>query len=131
MLTMRVPSQWIAAVGSVIVGLVIVSLMLGPDVGSAGQAIERCKEFVLTELVAPATAIFSSANDIRAHRSPSRASRVGGEWTLDEPPKGRHWWSVSGYVDSQNGFGALIRSNFVCQLSYLGNGRWILDELLL
>lgn len=33
-------------------------------------------------------------------------------------------YSVTGWVDSQNGFGALVRSNFSIKLVYHGGGRW-------
>jgi len=36
--------------------------------------------------------------------------------------KGRYL--VKGWVDSQNRFGAELRSNFTCTLTYLGNDQW-------
>lgn len=33
-------------------------------------------------------------------------------------------FQVNGYVDSQNGFGAMVRSNFTVILSYNGTGPW-------
>jgi fucose permease len=33
-------------------------------------------------------------------------------------------WLVDSYVDSQNGFGAFIRTRYVAKLMYMGNDRW-------
>lgn len=33
-------------------------------------------------------------------------------------------YAVRGFVDSQNGFGAMIRTQYSCQMQYLGNDRW-------
>jgi len=31
---------------------------------------------------------------------------------------------VTAYVDAENSFGAMLRSNYVCALQYLGNDKW-------
>lgn len=38
-------------------------------------------------------------------------------------------WNVSGYVDSQNGFGALLRSNYRVTVSYQGGTQWHLESI--
>lgn len=38
-------------------------------------------------------------------------------------------FSVSGWVDSQNSFGAMLRTNFVCDVEYAGNDEWRLRNL--
>ena len=37
---------------------------------------------------------------------------------------GNYKYKIVSYVDSQNGFGATIRSNFSVTLSYKGSGDW-------
>ncbi len=61
-----------------------------------------CRTFVQQNLKAPTTAQFPSSN----------------EATIVRLNTGR--WSVLSYVDSENSFGAMIRSDWGCQISYNG-----------
>lgn len=65
-----------------------------PD--AAAQAIQKCRAEVLKSLKAPATAKFS------------------GEHTIPDDAGG---FEVTGNVDSQNSFGALLRSTWLCNSS--------------
>lgn len=38
-------------------------------------------------------------------------------------------YSVHGYVDAENSFGAKIRNHFYCELEYRGNDEWKLIQL--
>jgi hypothetical protein len=38
-------------------------------------------------------------------------------------------YRIGSYVDSQNSFGALIRTRFFCDLSIDGSGEWHIDDL--
>lgn len=38
-------------------------------------------------------------------------------------------YRVRAYVDSQNSFGALIRTQFECKITYVGDETWHLDSL--
>lgn len=60
-----------------------------------------CEEAVKDRLKAPSTAEFSGAS----------ASQVGDEWT------------VKGDVDSENGFGAMIRDTYTCKVEDAGD-KW-------
>lgn len=62
-----------------------------------------CEEFVKDRLKAPATAEFSN----------QRAESIGDQR-----------WDVTGTVDSENSFGALIRSNYRCDIRYVGDDKW-------
>lgn len=68
----------------------------GPDDPTNFDAQYYCEDFVKDRLRAPSTADFTGT------------TATGGPVT----------WSVRGAVDSENGFGAAIRSNFTCQLRY-------------
>jgi len=59
-------------------------------------------QFVTDRLKSPSTAEFSSQNqEIIIQKDDST-------------------WVVTGHVDSQNGFGAMIRSSFICEITYRG-----------
>jgi hypothetical protein len=61
----------------------------------------QCEEFVKNRLKAPSTADFPF---------------------LDRTviPEGANTYIVRSYVDAQNGFGAMIRSDFRCEIRYNG-----------
>lgn len=66
------------------------------------SAMVTCEKFVRDRLKAPATTTFTG---------------------LRMMDRGEHHWSVTGYVDAQNGFGALIRNQFGCELTFEGLGK--------
>ena len=82
--------------------------------GSPGdQSIDAyvmCKKFVTDRLKAPATADFASITS-------SGVAKAGATY------------SVTSYVDSANGFGAKIRTQFVCTVEPQGGDRWRLVNL--
>lgn len=85
----------------IIVGMIILWLVNifsddgKPSVGS-GDAVIACQSLVKDELKSPGSAKFSGAT----------ATGSGSSWTSQ------------GEVDSQNGFGAMIRTSYSCVLSY-------------
>ena len=62
-----------------------------------------CERFVEARLKAPATADFA----------PFHKQLISGN--------GKGPWTVIGYVDSQNSFGAMLRSNYTCTVEFSGN----------
>lgn len=91
---------WIAG-GLVLVALpatALVTTAIGGSVSPAGngrEAVAQCEGFADSRLKSPASADYDLS-----------ASQSGETWT------------VSGTVDSQNGFGALVRSNVTCVLHF-------------
>lgn len=79
--------------------------------GDDGMAWLMCQQFLEDRLVAPATADFP------------------GPYTRFTTSLGRNRFKVDAYVDSENGFGANLRSDFVCTVSYKGNDTWNLESL--
>jgi len=67
-------------------------------------------EFVKKRLKAPSTADFSSKRE-------STVLKLG-----------EHEYAVTGYVDSENGFGAKIRSNWSTKVRKEGDG-WVLEHV--
>lgn len=72
------------------------------------------KQFVSGRLKSPGSA------DWGHQRSSSVVERTG-----------EKTFRVRAWVDSQNGFGALIRTNFICELEYLGKDEWKCTRLQL
>ena len=68
------------------------------------HATEMADKFVREHLTAPSTARFP--------------------WNADSVTKERDGWRVRSHVDSQNGFGAIIRSEYVCVVRHEGNRSW-------
>jgi hypothetical protein len=75
-----------------------------------GLAKVMCEKFVKDRLKAPATADFSGVFD-------TEVSGSGDDYT------------VRGYVDAENSFGANLRNNYVCQVHDDGNDNWTLVSL--
>lgn len=87
----------------------------GPD--DIEEAFFFCADHVKSRLKAPATADFPNPyrDDAPVTIQRLRDSR----------------YRVVSVVDAQNSFGANIRTGFVCEARYLGNGRWRLADLYL
>jgi len=68
-----------------------------------------CEEFINKRLKAPASA----------------------KYTHQSRQKNGAQYVVSGYVDSQNSFGAMVRTDFTCTVTDQGDGKWRLDDLRL
>jgi len=103
----------------VIVGLVVLVMVGGfaavrlyntsrnePATDSTAQLVATCREGVKARLKAPSTAQFSEES--AAGMSETR-------------------WKVSGVIDAQNGFGAMLRKRFSCQADRDGSGWKVYD----
>jgi hypothetical protein len=75
-----------------------------------GMAKVMCEQFVEERLKAPASADFSGVFDTTVTGS-------GNDYT------------VRGYVDAQNSFGAQIRSDYTCEIQDSGDDKWTLVSL--
>jgi hypothetical protein len=83
----------------------------GPNSSSAYSA---CKSFVTDQLKSPSTAEFPSMRE---------------KGVAIEQDRGvENQFNISGYVDSKNGFGAMIRTKYYCEV-YYGKGDWTLFDL--
>lgn len=79
------------------------------EVIDSTDAIFMAQHFVEQRLRAPATAKFPWTDQ-------HRVLKVEGEGEV---------YRVNSYVDSQNGFGAMIRSYWYCELEHIGNNKWL------
>jgi hypothetical protein len=96
--------------GIVTAGLVMAALSAcDGGAGGEGGAYEACKRAVESTLKAPSTADFSGP--------------LHSDITADGDT-----YKVAGYVDSENSFGASLRSNFTCTVRDTG-GDWELVDL--
>lgn len=81
----------------------------------ASDACFMAQEFVKQRLKAPSTADFSNCiND-------------DGSVPVDKNDDGG--WTAAGYVDSQNSFGAKIRSTYVVKLHHVSGDQWQADSV--
>lgn len=76
---------------------------------SGGMAEIMCEEYVTDQLTSPASAQFPGAESIE--------------------PLDNHQYRVTASVDSQNGYGALIHTDYVCTIQDSLDGGWRLMSL--
>jgi hypothetical protein len=81
------------------------------DTTNKQDAFRMSKQFVTKNLKAPSTADFPWYTE---------------SFVID---LGKGRYSVSAYVDSENSFGAKIRTPYTCTLSYEGNDMWRLESM--
>lgn len=72
------------------------------------DAVYMSKEFITEQLKAPSTAKFPSIREFSA-------------------VKKNGFWDVLGYVDSQNSYGVMLRTQFLCTLQKRGDTWFMLD----
>lgn len=92
----------IAAAGMMVAGKALYERDPQPSYASAWRA---CVGFVTERLRAPSTAQFNPDGEAETVRIPGTSD-----------------YSVSTWVDSQNGFGAMIRTEFDCTVNWGGRG---------
>lgn len=78
------------------------------DIGDELGAQVVCRDFIEDRLKSPASADFSDED----------ATHVRGRV-----------WTVTGAVDSENSFGAMIRNTYSCTVRYVGEERYRLQSL--
>lgn len=108
-------------------GLAVVVLVVGAIIGAATgggddeggdrelAAFDVCRDFVKDRLRSPGSAEFRNY------------FQDDGEVVVTGSGDGPY--VVSSTVDSQNGFGALLRSDFTCTVNYTGGSNWRLVDL--
>lgn len=96
----------IAVVVAVLVGVPGLWYLIS-DPNGGGGATRACKDRVEARLKAPSTAEFGDTFD-------------------SKDDQGR--WEISGAVDSENGFGAMVRNTYSCTITR-ENGYWQLVDL--
>jgi hypothetical protein len=91
------------AVAAVVVVVLIAAFTASSEPGES-DARSECESFIDSRLKAPATADYNLV-----------ASQDGEQWT------------VTGTVDSENGFGAKVRSDVTCELHFEGDTAYLDD----
>jgi hypothetical protein len=82
-----------------------------PNPATDFWAFQFCKKFVSDRLKSPQTAEFQIISDAHINEYASKS------------------FVVISYVDSENSFGANIRTRFTCSVKYIGNDKWQLEHL--
>ena len=113
---------WLALIGGICFILIIIgSGAFNSPLGSSSPKPENYAipvgwEFVRAGLKSPTTADFGR---ISTHQ----------KYSIEGKPD---TWEVRGHVDSQNSFGAMIRSNYTCQVEYVsGDASYVANWKLL
>jgi len=107
------------AILTVVIGFIVI---IGLGVSSGGGpkptpgpdkigAFIICQQFVNKNLKAPKTADFASYKADKVTQINDNS------------------FKVISYVDAENSFGALLRINYICEVTYIGNDQWHLDNL--
>jgi hypothetical protein len=100
-----------------IIGLFVIIMNGGRARATSGaepiSAFVMCKQFVTDRLKSPATAVFPT---------------YGGDGTQTEQLSMLQF-RAKAYVDSQNGFGANVRTRYSCTVTNTGGNNWNLDDL--
>lgn len=71
-----------------------------------------CRHFVEQSLKAPKTADFPG-------------------YSADSVTHSGNIFTVRSYVDAENSFGAMIRTKYICEVTYIGNDKWQLTDLVI
>lgn len=100
----------------VVIGLIVSCALLfanrdddEPSMTTSETAWFTCRGFIADRLKAPSTADFEHYNSSKVIK-----------YDYDE-------WKVTMYVDAENSFGAMIRSDFQCHLRVEGESWWLID----
>jgi hypothetical protein len=114
----------VAAIGcaSLLAVIVAVGVIAVATDDSDGKPLDEsaavmCEEFVKKRLKSPGSAEFPGVMDSDYAKTTTLSS--------NKPWK----YKVTGAVDSQNGFGATVRSDYICTVSTQDNDTWTLDDL--
>lgn len=76
------------------------------------------QHYVKENLKSPSSAKFPSLDEFAAAPAPKSKKQK----------ESKALWDVSGYVDAQNSYGAMLRNKFYCQLLKSGDG-WVLVKM--
>lgn len=115
-MTSDVPRSWQWVIAGVVGGVLLITLLVtagsgdgrdGRDRDESTMAEVMCEDFVEKRLKSPASAEFTNPRTVRS-------------------PEGVY--TVTGDVDSQNSFGAMIRNRYQCKVSHEGD-TWHLADL--
>jgi hypothetical protein len=103
----------------IVVSCFVLSMLTRGGAGSTTTQVDpisafvMCKQFVTDRLKSPATAVFPTFGD--AGTQTDQLSTVQ--------------FRVRAFVDSQNSFGANIRTQYTCRVTSTGGNTWNLDDL--
>jgi hypothetical protein len=98
--------------------IALIQVMTAAFADDHKNAKAACQNFALRQLKSPATAKFEPLSEAAAQ--PSTDKRWKGKQNV--------WDSVS-WVDSQNSYGALLRSEFSCSVQKMKDGTWVLLDI--
>lgn len=101
---------WIALAVAVVLIAAGVGAFLALRPTDEDEALDRCQSAITEKLKSPSTAKFGE---------PTVTSSDGSFGS---------YFEVSGQVDAQNGFGAMVRGDYRCKVTLEKDGRWLVTE---
>ena len=112
------------------VGLVFVVLVTVWWIGESDDSNESDESDSPREIDWTFHAIIQCESEVKRQlKAPSTAKFVKREQEVYK--MGESKWGVVGAVDAQNSFGAIVRSEFACQLSRGESGQWTFQKVLI
>jgi len=103
------PRTWVFWAGVGLVGMFVVASNAEGDrpvPGTDSGAFAACTGYVEEQLRSPSTAQFPKVSDATTTSTEQQD------------------WTIRSHVDAQNAFGAEVRTNWRCDVRYLGRQRW-------
>lgn len=82
------------------------------------EAKKVCQNFAFKQLKAPSTSKFESLDTVAAVLSTNK------KWK-----KLKNVWESGGWVDSQNSYGAMLRTEYMCTVQKVSVGNWKLLDM--
>ncbi|ERS60820.1 hypothetical protein HMPREF1261_00484 [Corynebacterium sp. KPL1818] len=73
------------------------------------EAIEKCQTRITDKLTSPSSAVFPDKTELEIQKTGSN----------------EEYWQIRGYVDSDNKFGASLRSDWYCQVTPREDGTFV------
>ena len=115
--TEKLKIKWYWSIPLLVYGVwLLVKLFPGtpsdPNTSNGSMAMVVCEDQVKKYLKAPATAEFSGITETKI------------------VAQGNRNYAVIGWVDSQNSFGAKLRTKYVCEATDEGSGNWSFKPLV-
>lgn len=106
---------------SITSSLLMLLALTGCGNGSTkNKALESCSDKMKSDLISPSTAAFASLEESAVFVVKEEKLKAG---------KIRYKYIINSHVDSQNRFGAMIRTKFTCKVSGNNRGFWYVDSI--
>ena len=73
------------------------------------------------------SAMVAAQTEVKSRLKAPSTAKFCSSYNFDVSLSG-NTWTVRGYVDAQNGFGATIRSNFTVRIKFTGKNKYVVES---